>query len=349
MPRARRASTVTSALPAATGRRPVALRVAAGLAALAALSLAAWGLGSTAEAASSAIRGPGPGDPADGIVAVAASMGLALAGWLLVVLLLEWLAAVPGAVGRVADRLARGLAPAALRRGASFLLGTTLAAIGLPSPAAAASVPAPGTDGQPTTAAPRATAPARRAFPDPSFDALTGTRPASPDPSFDAITGTRPASPDPSLDAITGTRPPSPDPSFDAITGTGPASPDPSFDRLADAASGTQGAGALPPIPLLTGWTPTRPRAARTVPDAPVDLISRPPAPNTAALDTVVVRRGDTLWDIAARYLGPGATAADIAAAWPRWHSANRAVIGPDPDLITPGLQLRPPRSASTP
>jgi hypothetical protein len=33
----------------------------------------------------------------------------------------------------------------------------------------------------------------------------------------------------------------------------------------------------------------------------------------------------------------------DIAAAWPRWYAANRAVIGPDPGLIRPGQELMPP------
>jgi hypothetical protein len=57
----------------------------------------------------------------------------------------------------------------------------------------------------------------------------------------------------------------------------------------------------------------------------------------------VVVTRGDTLWAIAARHLGGGATEADIAAEWPHWFTANRAVIGDDPDLILPGMILRPP------
>jgi hypothetical protein len=56
-----------------------------------------------------------------------------------------------------------------------------------------------------------------------------------------------------------------------------------------------------------------------------------------------VVRRGDTLWDIAARHLGPRATAAEIARAWPQWYAANRAAIGPNPHLIHPGLVLQAP------
>ena len=59
--------------------------------------------------------------------------------------------------------------------------------------------------------------------------------------------------------------------------------------------------------------------------------------------EAVVVRRGDTLWDIAARHLGPAATDAEIARAWPHWFTANRAVIGADPDRLSPGQRLFPP------
>ncbi|MGF7238125.1 MAG: LysM peptidoglycan-binding domain-containing protein [Frankia sp.] len=57
----------------------------------------------------------------------------------------------------------------------------------------------------------------------------------------------------------------------------------------------------------------------------------------------VVVHRGDSLWSIVARQLGPGATDEQIAAAWPAWWAANREVIGPNPNLILPGQVLRPP------
>ena len=65
-----------------------------------------------------------------------------------------------------------------------------------------------------------------------------------------------------------------------------------------------------------------------------------PPAPTA-----VVVRPGDTLWTLAAARLGdvdrPDPRV--VAAAWPRWWHANRAVVGPDPDLIRPGQVLHPP------
>jgi nucleoid-associated protein YgaU len=64
-------------------------------------------------------------------------------------------------------------------------------------------------------------------------------------------------------------------------------------------------------------------------------------------LASVVVHRGDTLWDIAADHLRPGANNTQVAAEWPRWHAANRSTIGPDPDLILPGQHLRIPDQQS--
>lgn len=57
----------------------------------------------------------------------------------------------------------------------------------------------------------------------------------------------------------------------------------------------------------------------------------------------VTVGPGDCLWSIAGRHLGPQATDAEIAAAWPRWYVTNREVIGADPNLLHPGQQLMAP------
>jgi LysM repeat protein len=85
-------------------------------------------------------------------------------------------------------------------------------------------------------------------------------------------------------------------------------------------------------------------RQARATPE-PVPLVASPSrAPRSA--DEVVVHRGDTLWGIAARRLGPRASVAEIAAEWPRWHAANRRVIGGNPHLIRPGQRLRVPAPA---
>lgn len=104
------------------------------------------------------------------------------------------------------------------------------------------------------------------------------------------------------------------------------------------------------PADPLPGWTPDRPASGRP-PTAPsgVHLVATVPLAGRAVADEVVVRRGDTLWDIAARHLGPDATAAEIAVEWPRWHRANGEVIGPRPDHILPGQRLRPPAVASHP
>ncbi|PJI95212.1 LysM peptidoglycan-binding domain-containing protein [Luteimicrobium subarcticum] len=71
----------------------------------------------------------------------------------------------------------------------------------------------------------------------------------------------------------------------------------------------------------------------------------RPDAPRASrsTAGQVVVLRGDTLWDIAARHLPGDATPADVARAWPRWYAANRTSIGADPDLIRPGTVLHAP------
>lgn len=102
--------------------------------------------------------------------------------------------------------------------------------------------------------------------------------------------------------------------------------------------------GALTP----GAWRPGSAPATGTEQDAPaVPHAERStPAPRSAAVGgtaTVVVVRGDTLWDIAARHLPDGASAADVAAAWPAWYAANAATIGPEPGLILPGQVLVAP------
>ena len=57
-----------------------------------------------------------------------------------------------------------------------------------------------------------------------------------------------------------------------------------------------------------------------------------------------VVTRGDSLWRIAGELLGPDASNADIARAWPLIYQANRATIGSDPGLIMPGQHLTIPQ-----
>ncbi len=118
------------------------------------------------------------------------------------------------------------------------------------------------------------------------------------------------------------------------------------------------GAEVAQPTPTATPTTRT-PTAGTPTPGAPWPDSDRPetaegdpllgpagmgdPAADAAAAAEVVVRRGDTLWSIVARHLGPSASPADIDTEWPRWWAANRDVIGPDPDVIFPGQRLLPP------
>ncbi|MFL6139065.1 MAG: LysM peptidoglycan-binding domain-containing protein [Frankiaceae bacterium] len=109
-----------------------------------------------------------------------------------------------------------------------------------------------------------------------------------------------------------------------------------------------------PATTSATGWTLDRPAASE--PRSPsLDRPATPPAPAQHLAErpprqlVVTVRPGDSLWAIAARRLGPRAAAGDVAISWPRWYAANRAVVGPDPDLLHPGQQLVPPPTEELP
>jgi nucleoid-associated protein YgaU len=83
--------------------------------------------------------------------------------------------------------------------------------------------------------------------------------------------------------------------------------------------------------------------------DRGVDGLRLPDRPLVAASEpqrveqTVVVRRGDTLWAVARARLGFRADVVSTAREVRRWHHANRDVIGRDPDLIHPGQRLDAP------
>jgi len=62
-----------------------------------------------------------------------------------------------------------------------------------------------------------------------------------------------------------------------------------------------------------------------------------------AAPPTVTVRAGDSLWSIAEDDLPAGATTRAIARRWRAIYDANRRIVGPHPDSVIPGQQLRPP------
>jgi hypothetical protein len=232
--------------------------------------------------------------------------------WLAAGALAALAAHLPGAVGGAASLVCARITPALVRRAVEAAVGAVVLTSSMGASALAhgsAAVSAVQIHG--------------------SVDASIGDRPAGPaavdvEPPIDDFDRPTPApSPDPT--ATKPVPPPTtphprrtPTPRHEtpaSRTGTARLSPD-QFGRPP--------ARVAAPLPVLAG-----PAAAPT--DNEVD-------------EVVVVVRGDTLWGIAARHLGADATAAEIGAAWRRWYAANRAGVGPDPDLIRPGLRLTPPR-----
>ncbi|WP_286176069.1 hypothetical protein [Arthrobacter sp. NEB 688] len=214
----------------------------------------------TARAASAGV----PVTADDALVAALAALAAVVLGWLVLAMVLEALAGVPGVVGRHAALLSARLAPRAARRLAALVLGAGVVTGG--GLGTASADPLPGAMARPTVT--------------PAVHGTAATDTGLPDP------------------------------------GWGPG-------------------GVVAPDP---GWTPDAP-VVRRQPD--VSVVSG--RVTGADRDTVVVHRGDSLWTLAARHLGSGATDAEIARAWPRWYAANRALIGADPDLLLPGQVLRAP------
>lgn len=102
----------------------------------------------------------------------------------------------------------------------------------------------------------------------------------------------------------------------------------------------------LPPIEsdpskIEPSWQPRTPAVEPgLLGSVPKRAAEKPASPSQR---TVVVSRGDSLWSIAARQLGPMASDVDISLHWPKWYAANRQVIGDDPGLLIPGQILQPP------
>jgi hypothetical protein len=110
---------------------------------------------------------------------------------------------------------------------------------------------------------------------------------------------------------------------------------------------GTTAASAAVPSPLPpTSSLPAPQLPESHTPDVPSSDPRTAAAPERAPDPrTVTVRPGYTLWRIAADHLDRAPSPARVAAAWPRWFAANRAVIGTDPDLLRPGEVLHAPHS----
>lgn len=99
------------------------------------------------------------------------------------------------------------------------------------------------------------------------------------------------------------------------------------------------------PLPAPAWPTENPPPTEKPPPteNPPQPAVTLRPTAAPQPAEAVVVQPGDSLWRIAAQRLGPRASPARVATAWPRWYAANRATIGSDPDLIQVGQVLRAP------
>lgn len=108
---------------------------------------------------------------------------------------------------------------------------------------------------------------------------------------------------------------------------------------------------ATPAAPPRSGSPDAgRPGGPTALPDAvpgavtaPETVPGRPPLARRTADGALTVLRGDTLWALAAEQLGPQATDAQIARAWPAWYELNRHVLPQGPDHLLPGQRLGVP------
>lgn len=244
----------------------------------------------------------------DLLAVAAAGAALALLGWVAAVLAVTALAALPGVLGSVSMRVAGRIAPGVAGHLARLALGLSLttAAISACTPALA------GGSEQPSAVA--------AADPAGEHD-LPGVGRIGEVLPPDETSGTEATYPRPG-------------PATGAAPTTGAA-------LATGAATATGGHHEQFPIePVPTEPFSTEP--AQQPSPAPDGGLAPEPSRELRPAE-VVVKRGDTLWAIAARHLGASATDADVAMEWPRWYTANQAVIGDDPDLIFPGTILRPP------
>ena len=112
---------------------------------------------------------------------------------------------------------------------------------------------------------------------------------------------------------------------------------------VAHPASATEGVDVLEGLRLperaVTAPSPARPPALAPPVD-PTTVRSAPAATPPRASRLHVVRRGESLWSIAAATSPAGA---DVGERWRSIWAANRDVVGEDPDLILPGQRLRIP------
>ena len=298
------------------------------------VALARWSAG-VAVATARLVASGAPVRPDEVLAALAAGAAALCLLWLAVVVGFGLAALVPGTVGDAAHAACAALTPRVMRRTVGLLLGVGVVA-GLAPSAPVAAAPARWS----------AVLPAAGPPPDPRFGAVPDPAWAAPEPrAADAATtqrGSDAVVAHPGSDA--GVAQPRPS---EAASPTTEAPRRPTSEvprRPAAAPPGTAGPAQATVVPDPR-WVPPAP-TVRPQPD--VRVLSPTPRASSTGQATreageVVVRRGDTLWSIAARHLGPEPSDAEIAQAWPAWHEANRGVVGPDPDLLLPGQVLRTP------
>jgi resuscitation-promoting factor RpfA len=255
-------------------------------------------------------------DPLASLLALLALAAEGLAGYLLAVLGLRLLASVPGAVGQLAAWASVLATPGTVRRALDLLLGGALLAQAtltpLPARAAAmaAALPAPAAAAPPQAAA-------GRGHP-------TAALPAAALPQ--AAAGA-------------------------AWSRTGPGgrsgAPAPLPPWLAEppaAGGGGPGLAAEGPGPDGRPEVAGPQRTTRPRPPGPGAASEAGSAHGAGVAGAHTVRPGDTLWAIAAAHLPPAwRSPAIIDRYWRQVYGANRAVVGPDPDLIHPGTRLLVP------
>lgn len=301
-------------------RAAVAAATAAG--ATAVLLGATWVLALAWLAARARVDAAGPASADELITVAAATVAVCLAAWLAVGFALEVLSHAPGRVGRLAASWSERLTPVLARRMVAFVLGVGVGVVGGPSQAVAGvrspvSSPTGTSSGSAGSAGSAGSSAVRESSADPGFVPSDPATSALPDPGFEAFAGP----PMPADRPMVADPPPTP------------------------------GFSPGPEQPVAPGFTPAAPRVR---PQADPGLLgSRAGSGARSEVDDeVVVHRGDSLWSIAAERLGPGASDAEVARAWPRWFEANRDRVGDDPDVILPGQVLRvpgPDRTVSVP
>lgn len=251
-------------------------------------------------------------------------------------------------VGRRLDQAGSRLTPLVVRRALVIGIG---AGLGLAGPAAVATADEVDLGWAVTSTADPAAVPGPT-----SADEDDATATSTAGPSDDAAWAAWPVS---SGSTLLSSPPSAPDPT--ALPSPGPDAADvPPEDATTDA-SATPGPAAVARVvgdvevlsadvttPVAATTPLTTGSGSDSTPDAPAAAGTGggPTAPEATAPDrpdAVVVQPGDSLWSIAEAALGSGASEQLIAETWPRWHAANRALIGADPHLIHPGQELTVP------